>query len=165
MSLQTTLEGRTHGYTSTYTIFNDPPQVDCPFCLHRGPITTYYIHIRPKRKGLVSYSEKKMRCPSCNTTMLKRTLKHTTRLSPEHYAEWLYEEWAYDRRNPNESTRRIHWDAIKQRLRELGCANAFWEAWRFWKQNPKSTGYEWRKLREEEQNYERMAQVYEAEAT
>jgi transcription elongation factor Elf1 len=92
----------------------------CPFCLWEGDIYAFRIKLK---KG---YSFKSAECPDCGAKMRMKSL--TMDLKPVDYAKWLYEYVKFG------GYSKIKWDKLKYRLKQMGIAKTFWEAWKLAKE-------------------------------
>lgn len=84
----------------------------CPFCLHTDYAHRFYIKIK---KG---YSEKRAKCPDCNTLMQMKSL--TAHMSAEEYAEWVYNYSA------SGFWKKVNFKQFNERMRALGFSYEFW---------------------------------------
>lgn len=101
----------------------------CPFCLFYGSITNFET---TTAKGKPS---KRMECPQCHTTMLRRTL--TEKMNPEQYAEWCY-GYAQDG-----FWNKVPFKTWSERLGKLGMTKRFWDKYKLLKgSSGKTESYE-----------------------
>lgn len=137
MSVQTKLADGWHSYTT----FNEPPIVDCPFCLYRGKLTDFYIRIKGTIKEPRKYSEKQLECPDCLNKYRKTTLQTTTNMTPQQYGAWIYNQRTWDSKlHP-----RIKWDKLKTRLGAIGARTQFWQGY----YNEKEKDPRWKEFKEQ----------------
>lgn len=93
-----------------------PKKYICPFCLYQGYLHEFQIM---NKKGP---SRKRAKCPDCGQKMRMTTL--TQKMTPSDLAKFIFDyTYAFGRY-------KLSWDKIKPRLKEMGIANTFWEAWK-----------------------------------
>jgi len=94
----------------------------CAYCLHQGKAENFMT------KTKHGYSDKMFKCPECGQGMRKDTLFRD--MTPEQYAEWVFDTIAWER---------IHWVVWKQRLHSYGWATRFWSKYNELKQAASET--------------------------
>jgi len=93
-----------------------PKKYVCPFCLYQGYLHEFQIM---NKNGV---SKKRAKCPDCGQRMRMTTL--TQKMTVSDLARFIFDyTYAFGRH-------KLSWDKIKPRLKELGIASAFWEAWK-----------------------------------
>lgn len=88
----------------------------CPFCLGEYPSYRFEVHLKSGKKS------GKGICPECGQHFLWKTL--VSDMTPVQYAEWLYSYMGYG------GYQKVSWEKLKLRLKQMGIANTFWEAWK-----------------------------------
>lgn len=100
----------------------------CPYCTYIGTMDKFAI------LGKTYMLSARFTCPSCNQTMLKRTLSVFDR-GPEEYSKWFWESFSIDKKMHRN---RFRFEAIKKTIRELGFGDVFWGEWKKRKEKQKS---------------------------
>jgi hypothetical protein len=98
----------------------------CPFCLGEYPSYGFEVILKSNKKS------KKAECPECHQMFLWSSL--TADMTPVEYAEWLYSYMGYG------GYKKVSWEKLKTRLKEMGIANTFWDAWHNIKAKTKGIG-------------------------
>ena len=100
----------------------------CPFCLYIGAINEFYIQTK---KGV---SQKRARCPDCNTLMYMRSL--TKHMTVEEYAEWVFNY------SLSGFWKKCPYEKFKTRMKKLGWSRRFWDRYRALIGEKQGTSYE-----------------------
>lgn len=109
--------------------------VICPFCAYKDKIQNFRVKLESG-----GYSRKTYQCVDCGQIMRKNTL--TRKISAYQWGEWLYSSirvWSGDK---GSFYHRISWERLKDRVKELGIANDFWNGFKDAKNNYTSRDFD-----------------------
>ncbi len=95
----------------------------CPFCGYE----TFYYEFRLQKKNKKGYHKKYVKCPDCNNVFHKGTLMRE--MTPKEWAEWLYAHIRSFWSNGSDYYKKVKWEKLFGRLKELGISYSFWESW------------------------------------
>jgi hypothetical protein len=95
-------------------------RVVCPWCLNATTADKFtqinYRTYKPYKTFV---------CSECGQRMKESTAFIVDKLGPEGYSEWLWENVfsfkAYEK---------VKWEILKERVRDMGFEDVFWETWR-----------------------------------